>query len=160
MHVYFLHICHPYHIEEERKKKIIIELYYKIPSLLWIFSFVLHHCLFHHMFLQKNYFISFSILISFFFLSHFFYNTVIVTTNWVRVALPPPRQWYLFTTLHLQNVTSLYQRYAYIWERLGERWTQNRTERKDMKNDQYHYRHSYVSWFDQFIFSRNPQYLL
>ena len=38
----------------------------------------------------------------------------VVMTNWVRVALPPPRQWCLLTTLHRQNVSVLQRTLAYI----------------------------------------------
>ena len=38
----------------------------------------------------------------------------VVMTNWERVALPPPRQWCLLTTLHRQNVSVLQRTLAYI----------------------------------------------
>jgi hypothetical protein len=57
------------------------------------------------------------------------FNMVYVTTNWVRVALPPPRPWCLLTTLHHQNVSIPYRTRAYIQDRQrrGEYISKQRT---------------------------------
>lgn len=60
--------------------------------------------------------------------------TSVVMTNWVRVALPLPRQWCLLTTLRRQNVSVLHRTLAYIAQENNSR--HDRNDRRGERSNQ------------------------